>query len=342
MTLRAGKRRLRRPPPPAGERYDQGCGSGSALAWRGGWRTVAGMIPAQLAPALVLLLTTTLAHALDASGRAFLCCDHNGGQVCVVGADGAISWRMAAKNPQDCWQLPSGNILFCHTGGALEADREQKVVWEYKAPPGTECHACQPLGDGKVLVVECGTSRLIEVDRSGAIAKELKLTTTTKEVHNQFRGARKLGDGHYLVCFKGEHKVVELDGSGAVVREVPAPGDVHEVLALPARHLLITCGDGHRVVEVDGDGKTVWELTENDLPGDPLRLMAGCQLLPNGNLVLCNYLGHGFIGKQPQVFEITRAKQVVWEFADHARFKTINQIQMLEVAGDVTKGEIAR
>lgn len=297
-------------------------------------------------PLLALLLWFLLAPALcrggEAPGRSFLCCDHNGGQVCVVAADGAIIWRMAARNPQDCWKLPNGNILFCHMGGAIEADHDQTIVWEYKAPAKTECHACQPLPDGNVMVVECGSSRIVEVDRKGTIIKEIKLTTTTTEVHNQFRGARKLANGHYLVCFKGEHKVVDLDGDGKVVREIPAPGDVHEVLPLPGQHLLITCGDGHRVVEVDGDGKVVWELAENDLPGNPLRLMAGCQRLPNGNTVFCNYLGHGFIGKQPMVFEVTPDKKVVWEFADHAHFKTINQVQMLEVPGDVTKGGIAR
>jgi hypothetical protein len=291
---------------------------------------------------LVLLALAAPCRGGETPGRSFLCCDHNGGQVCVVAADGTIAWRMAAKNPQDCWKLPNGDILFCHMGGAIEADPDQKIVWEYKAPANTECHACQPLSDGSVLVVECGTSRIVEVDRKGTVAKELKLTTTTTAVHNQFRGARKLMNGHYLVCFKGEHKVVELAGDGAVVREIPAPGDVHEVVPLPVQHLLITCGDGHRVVEVDEAGKIVWELQENDIPGNPLRLMAGCQVLPNGNLVLCNYLGHGFIGKQPQVFEITRDKKLVWESADHARFKTINQIQMLEVAGDVTTGGIAR
>jgi hypothetical protein len=295
-------------------------------------------------PALALLLLTaaTWCRGGEAPGRSFLCCDHNGGQVCVVAADGSIAWRMAARSPQDCWKLPNGNILFCHAGGAIEADQQQQVVWEYQAPAKTECHACQPLPDGRVMVVECGTSRIVEVDRQGKVAKEVKLTTTTTAVHNQFRGTRKLADGHYLVCFKGEQKVVELDGEGKVLREIPAPGDVHEVLALPGGHLLITCGDGHRVVEVDAAAKVVWELAENDIPGDPLRLMAGCQVLPNGNMVFCNYLGHGFVGKQPQVFEVTRDKKLVWEFAGHAQFKTINQVQMLEVPGDVTKGEIVR
>ena len=70
--------------------------------------------------------------------------------------------------------------------------------------------------------------------------------------------------------------------------------------------------------------------------------MAGCQRLPNGNTVLCNYLGHGHLGEQPHVFEITRDKKIVWEFADHAHFKCVNQIQLLDVPGDVTKGEVLR
>src|SRR5205085_5647387 len=144
------------------------------------------------------------------------------------------------------------------------ADKDKKIVWEYKAPAGTECHACQPLADGRVMVVECGTARIVEVDSKGAIAKEIKLATTTKNVHEQFRGTRKTADGHYLVCFKGEGKIVELDGTGKVLREVPVTGDPHEVVQLPNKNLLITCGDGHKVVEIDPTGKTVWELNEND------------------------------------------------------------------------------
>ena len=289
-----------------------------------------------------VLFSSLVAWSADGP-RPFLCCDHNGAQVCIVAADGTVEWKFEAKNPQDCWKLPNGNILFCYVGGAKEVTiKEKNTVWEYKAPANVECHACQPLPNGNVMVVECGTSRIVEVDSKGQIAKEIKLTTTTKNTHEQFRGTRKTKDGHYLVCFKGEHKVVELDGDGKVLRDIPAPGDVHEVLKLADGNLLITCGDGHKVVELDSNLKIVWELNENDLPNNPLRLLAGCQRLPNGNTIICNYLGHGHIGKQPQFFEVTKDKKVVWEFADHKNFKTINQIQVLDVPGDVTKGEIIR
>ena len=289
----------------------------------------------------MFLVNTTGAAA--AEGRRFLCCDHDGGTVSIVAADGAIEWQTEAKRPQDCWQLPNGNILFAHENGAKEVSTDKLVVWEYRAPEKVEVHACQPLSDGKVLVVECGTSRLVEVGRDGQIAKEIKLTTNPEIApHNQFRGARKTSAGHYLVCFKGESKVVELDAAGQIFREVKVPGDPHEIVLLPNKNWLITCGDGHKIIEVNPADQIVWEINENDLPGNPLRLLAGCQRLPNGNTLVCNYLGHGHIGEQPQVFEVTREKQVVWQFADHAHFKTINQIHALDAQGDVTKGEVLR
>jgi hypothetical protein len=273
-----------------------------------------------------------------------LCCDYGGNKVCVLSSEGAITWQYDCRNPQDCWRLANGNYLVCFVNGARELtpDAEKRVVWEYKAPAGVEVHACQPLADGRVLVVEGGTSRLVEVDRNGMIAKEIKLSTTVTNTHNQFRGTRKIANGHYLVCFKGEGKVVELDQNAAVVRTIKVPGDPHEVLALPNGHLLITCGDGHKIQEYDSNSKIVWELNEFDLPGNPLRLAGGCMRLPNGNTIFCNYLGHGHIGEQPQVVEITADKKVVWAFSDHARFNSINQLQALDVTGDPVAGEISR
>lgn len=274
----------------------------------------------------------------------FLCTDSVANKVCVVSAEGKIEWEFACTHPQDCWRLPNGNYLFCYQSGALEMTPDKATVWQYKAGDKTEVHACQPLPDGRVLLVECGPCRLLEIDRDGKIAKEIKLTPPpeTVKLHDQFRSVRKTQEGHYLICRKGEHVVQELDGDGKSLREIKVPGDVHEVVKLPDGHLLVTCGDGHKVVELDADEKVVWELNENDLTGNPLRLMGGCQRLPNGNTIFCNYLGHGHLGEQPQFFELTRDKKIVWQFADHTQFKSINQIQLLDVPGDVTKGEIIR
>ena len=296
-----------------------------------------------------LLPVAWLALLFATSGTAraahpFLCTDSYGNKVAMVSADGKILWQHACQHPQDCWVLPNGNYLFCHSGGALEMTPDDKVAWEYKADEKTEIHACQPLPDGRVLVVENGPCRILEIDRAGKIAKEIKLTPPPANVklHDQFRGTRKTKEGHYFLCRKGEHAVEELDGDGKSLRRIPVPGDVHECLLLPNGHLLIACGEGHKVEELDANLKVVWELNQNDVPGNPLQLMTGFQRLPNGNTIFCNYLGHGHLGQQPHFFEITPDKKVVWEFADHEHFKTVNQIQLLDVPGDATKGEILR
>lgn len=293
---------------------------------------------------LGLLTVLALAFSSAFAAHPFLCTDSGGGKVAVVSINGKIEWEYACEHPQDCWALANGNILFCHKGGAIEMTRASKIVWEYKAPKECEVHACQPLSDGRVLVVECGTSRIVEVDRDGKIAKEIKLPVPPANVklHDQYRGVRKTPAGHYIVCRKGEHRIDELDTDGKVLRTIPVPGDVHEAVLLPDGHLLVDCGDGHKIIEFDRNDKVVWEINENDLPGNPLRLVAGCQRLPNGNTIFCNYLGHGHIGEQPHFFEVTRDKKVVWSFADHAHFKTINQIQVLDVPGDPAKGEVLR
>lgn len=302
-------------------------------------------------PALVMKLNSTLLSFVvllatvsgARAGHPLLICDSANNRVCVLSADGKVEWEYPAVHPQDCWRLPNGNYLFCFRDGALELTPRKEKVWQYQAPSKAEVHACQPLPDGRVLLVECGSSRVIEVDRQGQVVKEIKLKTAPEvNLHDQFRGTRKTKDGHYLVCFKGEHKVVEFDADGKILREVKAPGDVHEVVPLPDSHWLITCGDGHKVIEIDITGNTVWELNENDLPGNPLRLMAGCQRLPNGNTVFVNYLGHGHLGEQAHLLEVTRDKKVAWMFDDRTNFKALSQVQLLDVAGDVTKGEILR
>ena len=158
------------------------------------------------------------------------------------------------------------------------------------------------------------------------------------------RNARRLENGHYLVAHYGAQVVREYDGSGAVVREIPAAGGPHSVARLANGHTLISCGDlpgGNRVFEVDSSGDVVWQVQGEELPGISLKFMAGLQRLPNGNTLMCNWLGHGQFGRAPHLIEVTPDKRVAWTFADHVAFKTISSVQRLDVPGDATQWQIA-
>jgi len=274
-------------------------------------------------------------------GKAVACCDYGGNKVCLVDKSGKITWQISANRPQDVWVLPNGNILFTHLRGVKEVTRDKNIVWEFKAPRGSEIHACQPLPGGKVMIAESGPMRIIEVDRAGKITKEVKLTTKTKRAHAQMRGARKTAKGTYLVGQYSDGVVREYDGSGKIVwefRHKPVFGGIR----LPDGNTLVATGDGHRIVEVDKDGKVVWEIKENDLPGNPLRFVAGMQRLANGNTVVCNWGGHGHVRAQPQIFEVTRDKKIVGVLDDWKNFSTMSGVFVMGLAGDATKFEITR
>lgn len=299
------------------------------------------------AAVLICLGLTTFAGFAPADDVAavrhpFLCCDNGQGKVFVVSAEGRIEWEFPVAVGQDVWRLPNGNYLLSNVRGAQEVTPDKQVVWQYTSPEGTEVHTCQPLPDGRVLIAECGTKRLIEVDRHGQIVKEIHVETTTPAVHLHYRIVRKLVTGNYLVACVGEHVLKEVDGEGKLVRAIKTPGDVFVGIRLPNGNTLIGCGDGHRIIEVAPDDTVVWQVEENELPGIPLRFVAGLQRLPNGNTVVCNWGGHGHVGQQPLIFEITRDKQVVWKVEDYAHFRTISNIQLLDVPGDVTRGEVLK
>jgi hypothetical protein len=88
------------------------------------------------------------------------------------------------------------------------------------------------------------------------------------------------------------------------------------------------------------DGQTVWEVKADELPGIGLKFMAGLQRLPNGNTVMSNWLGHGQLGKAPHLIEIARDKRVLWTFFDHQTMASVSSVQLLDVPGDATKGEV--
>lgn len=280
-----------------------------------------------------LLILAGAATAQEPVHHRFIATDNGLGKVLIVSAAGAIEWEYPAPGCQDVWRLDNGNFLFTHTRGVLEVTPEKQVVWEYPSPEGTEIHNCQPLPDGSVMVAECGTKRIIEIDRTGVIRKTVPFTTTTQNTHLHVRIARKLPNGNYLLALVGEHVVRELDPEGKVVRDIPTPGDPFIGLRLANGNTLIGCGDGHQVIEVDPAGTVVWQIDENELPGLPLRFVAGLQRLPNGNTVVCNWGGHGHGGKQPLLFEVTRDKQVVWKVEDYEKLRLISNVQLLDVEG---------
>ncbi|MCP5518544.1 MAG: right-handed parallel beta-helix repeat-containing protein [Verrucomicrobiales bacterium] len=276
-------------------------------------------------------------------GHPFACTDYSAGKVCLVTSAGQVEWEYAAPNCNDLWALPNGNLLFNTGHGVREVTRAKEVVFDYQST--SEIYACQRLPDGNTFVGECNAGRLLEVAPDGRVVKEVRLLPEGKDGgHTYMRNARRLANGHYVVAHYGLQVVREYDATGAMALEIPAEGGPHSVVRLPNGHTLISCGDlpgGNRVFEANAAGRMIWEVRGDELPGISLKFMAGLQRLPNGNTVMCNWLGHGQLGRGPHLVEVTPDKRVAWSFADHVAFQTISSVQLLDVQGDAAPWAIA-
>jgi hypothetical protein len=277
------------------------------------------------------------------------------GHVAIVSRRGEIEWEFECKyNSHDIELLENGNLLL-HTGTAriVEITPAKKVVWQYECQPKppyagrVEIHAFQRLPDGLTMVAESGNRRIVEVDQAGNIIKEVPLHVENPQPHRDTRLARKLDNGHYLVCHEGDGAVREYDSNGSVTwtyaldlagrSRSPGHGpeghgtEVFSALRLKNGNTLIGCGNGNRVIEVTPAGRIVWSIEQNELRGITLAWVTTLQLLPSGNLIV----GNTHAGEtNPQLFEVTRDKKVVWTFRDFKTFgNSLAAAMVLDVRG---------
>ena len=273
-------------------------------------------------------------------GKRFAVGDYTSGKVCVVEADGSVSWTQKAPTCNDLWIQPGGSILFSTGHGVKEVAKDGTVKFEYKS--AAEIYAVQRFASGNTFVGECTSGRLLELAPDGKIVKEVALLPADKPGgHAYIRNARVLTNGNFLVAHYGGRYVAEYASDGTVVWTFKTPGGPHSVARLANGNTLIACGDNGTpcLIEVTPEGKTAWEVTNNDLPGQPLKFLTGFHKLPNGNVLISNWVGHGKFGTAPHLLEITPDKKVVWTFADHKTFKTIATVQVFGEGDAPLSGE---
>ncbi|HEY2414797.1 MAG TPA: PQQ-binding-like beta-propeller repeat protein, partial [Pirellulaceae bacterium] len=308
---------------------------------------------------LCILLGIMASHASFAAEPArspgYRVLAQDNGHVAIVSQSGEVEWQVECKhNSHDIARLENGNLLL-HVAPAkiVEMTPAKEVVWQYEAKPKApyagriEIHAFQRLSSGLTMVAESGNRRIVEVDQGGQVAKEVSLVVDKPDPHRDTRLARKLADGHYLVCHEGDGAVREYDGDGKVVWTYKldlagrprSPGhgpeahgtEVFSALRLASGNTLIGCGNGNRVIEVTPAGQIVWSIEQNELPGITLAWVPTLQLLPSGNIIV----GNTHAGESnPQLFEVTRDKKVVWTFRDFKTFgNSVAAAMVLDVDG---------
>lgn len=295
-----------------------------------------------LKPTIYGLMTfLAMAATTQADGPPYRVLAADKGRVAILSADGKVEWSYDNKQEaHDLHQLANGNILLpLSSTEIVEMTPAKEIVWRYKAVPKAnysgrvEVHAFQRLANGLTMVAESGNGRLVEVDKDGKIAHEIALQLEHPNPHRDTRMVRALKNGNYLVCHEAEGRVKEYDRGGKVVwsytldlggrpRSDGHGPEGHGVelfgaIRLPNGNTLIAGGNNNRVLEVTPEGKTVWTLDQKELPGITLAWVTTLHALPNGNIIV----GNCHAGPEnPQLFEVTRDKKVMWTFKNFDTF----------------------
>lgn len=300
------------------------------------------MMKITLSHLLILIICTFNLSGQKLERHSFACTDYTQGMVFIFSEEGKILWQYPAEKCNDLWVLPNGNLLFNTGKGVKEVTRNKDIVFSYESE--SSIYACQRLANGNTFIGECNSGFLLEIAPNGNVVKKVKLLPEGVDGGSAYmRNARKLENGNYLVAHYGLDKVSEYDPEGKTVREILVKGGPHTAIRLPQGNTLIACSDHNgepRIAEVDKSDSVVWQITKNELPGIELRFMAGMEILPNGNMVFTNWVGHNPQGKVTHAFEITRDKKLVWIYDDQTVLKTMSNIQILDSKGNPLKGNI--
>jgi outer membrane protein assembly factor BamB len=270
-------------------------------------------------------LFATVCDAADTPDRLVLVgASYGKNLLAICNAHGDVLWRYETAGPQtghaghhDLQLLANGNILFHDSWSTTqEITLGKEIVWKYdsssmngNAGKAVDVHAFARLDNGDTVIVESGVGRIIHVDQQGQLVKAVPLG---EDGRKHTRLMRRLDNGHYLVCAENPGVVTEYDADGHVVWEYNVGTRVFGAIRLRNGNTLICSGNGNSVLEVTPEKKIVWDITKS-VPGTGITLgwMTDLQELPNGNFAIGNcHAGEG----QPQIFEITRDRQVVWQF----------------------------
>ena len=253
------------------------------------------------------------------------------------GRDGAVVWEYPAEMSRDVWQLPNGSVLFCYNrnydsgkhdnpSGVMEVTPDKRVVFHFVTTG--QVWSCQRLADGNTLVGASSQGKLLIVSPRGEIVRQIKVVN--RPGHSCMRNARQLANGNFLVAEESARAVREYDPAGKLVREIKVRFAPYSAIRLDDGQTVI-CGQ-QSIVEIDRKDEVVWSLEGKELPQIGVRWFAGIQILPSGNLFLCN------AGGKVAFVEITRDKRIVWQSSSGTSdFPLGHGIHRLDIPGTARK-----
>ena len=248
--------------------------------------------------------------------------------------DQSKNWLLPIGLPaaRDMQLIGAGKILIGHHHGYSEFDLTLgRLTKEFKSLEGVTAVRRQPNGHTILAGVDIPGAKGVAV---------LELDANDREIHHAIfpgdyvRLIRQTSDGTYLMSCND--RIREGSRDGKYLREFPVEGFYHawKSLRLPSGNLIVTAGYGAFVVELDSSGKIVRRFGGKDQVPEKVRpfFYAMFQLLPNRNIVLANWQGHGpgFGNSGVQLLEFNPAGEIVWTWSKAELISSLQGVLVLD------------
>ena len=210
-------------------------------------------------------------------------------------------WTIPNAGGHDVQPLPNGNVLF--TMGpeqkVVEIDKDRKEVWSYGGDEGLQHPiSAERLANGHTLIGDAVLGRVIEVDRNRNIVWTYESGDLARM---RMRNVRRTAAGTTLIANEAAGTILEVDQAGQIVWSYQTVGErrlPYKARRLANGNTLVTMTNPGELVEVDRAGTIV--RTVGGATG-ALRLIwcSGFDILPNGNVLLSDYLGRRLLELTP-------------------------------------------
>jgi len=258
------------------------------------------------------------------------------GQVAILDkTTGEIEWSHGLDKGTECNDTEitrEGNILIGYKKGAKLINKDQKVIWDFKAEPGQELFTATQLPNGNYFLAACAhPARFITLNKKGKKISEQNYDFNIKNAHGQFRQVLPTKNNTIIIPVLGKGEVIEINKKSKVIKRIKVGGNPFSVKVMPDGNWIVACGDAHKFVIIDPKKQEIVKsILDSDVEKVSLNFVAEPHILKNGNILFANWNGHAKDKTQPKIIEINPENEVVWTLPHNEKIKNISTVNFVD------------
>jgi hypothetical protein len=275
--------------------------------------------------------------SLAGATHRFVCVDNGANRLLYVDeCKPATNWRVdVPAGSRDLQQLDAEHVLLSHGNGCgIYRISDGKLLWSIDG--FQDVQTARYRAERQEIILGANGKDGYEfyvLEKAGDWFRRTDRILGVPGVKSGFlRLVRFTPEGHFLFSAGAPYRVLEWDADKSrIVWSADLPGKGYVAIRREDGTTVATTGGAVSVVVLGRDGKVIKSyLGEGFRQAHQLNWFSGVHLLPNGNLVIANWLGHGANGRGPHLVEVDAQDRIVWTWTDHAAAQQITSLVVLD------------